>query len=58
MGRAERSEQNMEWVRARTKALGLTEEIARLAYVRYVALYMTDQEIGRKFDEITGAFDA
>lgn len=42
----------MAWVRERVERLGLSEEIARLAYVRYLALYASDKKIDSEFDAL------
>jgi hypothetical protein len=49
-----RAEINRAWVRARVKAMGLEEEIGRLAYARFMARYMPQEQIDRKFFKIVG----
>lgn len=49
------AEENRQWVRDRVERLGLTEEIAMLAHIRYLALYANQKTIDDMFQEIAEA---
>lgn len=50
-----RAEDNRAWIRRRIGDAGLTEEISRLAYLRFIARYVNNQTIDERFLEIVGS---